>query len=105
MGSGNRAGNATVPSGRKSWMCGRESRIEALHGQCDRLLVRIRHQEDGLQLDFFDGFPYQVTRVAPSLYHLLVLWAHRDLLPSEVWAALARREGISGVEEKKSRKI
>ena len=42
---------------------------------------------------------------ADLLYHLLVLWAHRELLPSEVWAALARREGISGVEEKKSRKI
>jgi phosphoribosyl-ATP pyrophosphohydrolase len=42
---------------------------------------------------------------ADLLYHLLVLWAHRELLPAEVWAALARREGISGVEEKKSRKI
>jgi phosphoribosyl-ATP pyrophosphohydrolase len=42
---------------------------------------------------------------ADLLYHLLVLWAHRELLPAEVWAALARREGMSGVEEKKSRKI
>jgi phosphoribosyl-ATP pyrophosphohydrolase len=41
---------------------------------------------------------------ADLLYHLLVLWAHRDLKPSEVWQTLAEREGISGLEEKKSRK-
>ncbi len=41
---------------------------------------------------------------ADLLYHLLVLWADRDLKPAEVWATLAAREGISGIEEKKSRK-
>src|SRR5262245_18687178 len=41
---------------------------------------------------------------ADLLYHLLVLWADRELKPAEVWAALARREGISGIEEKRSRK-
>ncbi len=41
---------------------------------------------------------------ADLLYHLLVLWADRSLKPAEVWAALAAREGISGVAEKKSRK-
>ena len=41
---------------------------------------------------------------ADLLYHLLVLWAHRDLPPADVWAALARREGLSGVEEKRQRK-
>jgi len=34
-----------------------------------------------------------------------VLWAHSRAAAAEVWAALARREGMSGVEEKKSRKI
>ena len=38
------------------------------------------------------------------LYHLLVLWADRDLKPAEVWQTQAEREGISGLEEKKSRK-
>jgi phosphoribosyl-ATP pyrophosphohydrolase len=38
------------------------------------------------------------------LYHLLVLWADRDLKPAEVWAALAEREGLFGIEEKKNRK-
>ena len=41
---------------------------------------------------------------ADLLYHLLVLWAHRELKPSEVWQTLAEREGMSGIEEKKSRK-
>src|SRR5437667_916542 len=41
---------------------------------------------------------------ADLLYHLLVLWADRDLKPAEVWQTLAEREGISGLEEKKSRK-
>lgn len=40
---------------------------------------------------------------ADLLYHLLVLWADRGLKPGEVWATLAAREGISGIEEKKAR--
>ncbi len=41
---------------------------------------------------------------ADLLYHLLVLWAARGLDPAEVWAALAAREGVSGLDEKASRK-
>ena len=41
---------------------------------------------------------------ADLLYHLLVLWADRGLRPEQVWEALAESEGISGVEEKNSRK-
>ncbi|MBX6321531.1 MAG: phosphoribosyl-ATP diphosphatase [Rhodospirillaceae bacterium] len=41
---------------------------------------------------------------ADLLYHLLVLWADRGLEPVEVWEALARRQGQSGIEEKKSRR-
>ena len=41
---------------------------------------------------------------ADLLYHLLVLWADRRLRPAEVWAALAAREGMSGIEEKRNRK-
>lgn len=40
---------------------------------------------------------------ADLLYHLLVLWADRGLAPADVWAELGRREGVSGIEEKKSR--
>lgn len=40
---------------------------------------------------------------ADLLYHLLVLWASRGVLPAEVWRALAGREGTSGIAEKASR--
>ena len=40
---------------------------------------------------------------ADLLYHLLVLWADAGVKPKDVWAELARREGISGLAEKASR--
>lgn len=40
---------------------------------------------------------------ADLLYHLLVLWAARGLDPAQVWAALAAREGVSGLAEKAAR--
>jgi phosphoribosyl-ATP pyrophosphohydrolase len=45
-----------------------------------------------------------VAESSDLLYHLLVLWADRGLRPEQVWEALAEREGISGVDEKSSRK-
>ena len=41
---------------------------------------------------------------ADLLYHLLVLWADGGIRPSDVWAELQRREGVSGIAEKQSRK-
>jgi phosphoribosyl-ATP pyrophosphohydrolase len=32
-----------------------------------------------------------------------VLWADAGIVPAEIWAELQRREGISGIAEKKSR--
>jgi phosphoribosyl-ATP pyrophosphohydrolase len=40
---------------------------------------------------------------ADLLYHLLVLWAEAGIRPDEVWAELAARRGMSGIEEKQSR--
>lgn len=40
---------------------------------------------------------------ADLLYHLLVLWADAGLEPTEVWAELGRRQGISGIAEKAAR--
>ena len=48
--------------------------------------------------------PEAVTREsADLLYHLCVLWAEQGIRPADVWAELARREGISGLAEKASR--
>jgi phosphoribosyl-ATP pyrophosphohydrolase len=41
---------------------------------------------------------------ADVLYHLIVLWAAAGLSPNEVAAELTRREGVSGIDEKLSRK-
>jgi phosphoribosyl-ATP pyrophosphohydrolase len=40
---------------------------------------------------------------ADVLYHLLVMWVDAGLRPEQIWAELARREGISGIAEKAAR--
>jgi phosphoribosyl-ATP pyrophosphohydrolase len=40
---------------------------------------------------------------ADLLYHLLVLWAASGVSPDDVANELARREGVSGIAEKKAR--
>ena len=44
-----------------------------------------------------------VRETADLLFHSLVLLAWHGLAPEDVLAELRRREGISGIEEKKSR--
>jgi phosphoribosyl-ATP pyrophosphohydrolase len=41
---------------------------------------------------------------ADVLYHLLVLWAAAGVSPDDVAAELTRREGTSGIDEKRGRK-
>lgn len=45
-----------------------------------------------------------VRESADVLYHLLVLWANAGIAPAQVWNELARREGTSGIAEKRTRK-
>lgn len=45
-----------------------------------------------------------ISESADVLYHLAVMWAACGVTPDEVYAALAAREGRSGLEEKASRK-
>lgn len=44
-----------------------------------------------------------ISESADLLYHLLVLWADADICLEEVAAELAKRQGISGLDEKASR--
>jgi phosphoribosyl-ATP pyrophosphohydrolase len=48
--------------------------------------------------------PKLVGESADMLYHLLTLWAASGVKPQAVWDELARREGLSGIAEKASRK-
>lgn len=45
-----------------------------------------------------------VSESADLLYHLCVLWADAGLSPEDIWTTLEKREGISGIAEKNSRK-
>lgn len=45
-----------------------------------------------------------VGESADLLYHLLVLWAAVGISPADVADELARREGTSGLEEKRARR-
>ena len=44
-----------------------------------------------------------VGESADLLYHLLVLWADAGISPADVAAELTRREGTSGLDEKRGR--
>jgi phosphoribosyl-ATP pyrophosphohydrolase len=44
-----------------------------------------------------------IAESADVLYHLLVLWVSAGVSPTDVWAELVHREGISGIAEKASR--
>jgi phosphoribosyl-ATP pyrophosphohydrolase len=48
--------------------------------------------------------PKLVGESADMLYHLLTLWAAIGVKPPAVWNELARREGLSGLAEKRARK-
>jgi phosphoribosyl-ATP pyrophosphohydrolase len=44
-----------------------------------------------------------INESADLLYHLLVLWAARDIAPEDAYKALDARTNRSGIEEKKLR--
>ena len=46
-----------------------------------------------------------ITESADVLYHLTVLWVAAGVEPTQVWAELQRREGVSGIAEKAARTI
>ena len=48
--------------------------------------------------------PALIAESADLVYHLLAAWVVAGIRPEEVWAELARREGIGGLVEKALRK-
>ena len=45
-----------------------------------------------------------VEESADLLFHLMILWADSGIAPERVYAALADREGVSGLDEKRARR-
>lgn len=51
-----------------------------------------------------DGRQHVIREAGDLVYHLFVMLGHRDIQLAEVEAELAKRFGISGLDEKASRK-
>jgi phosphoribosyl-ATP pyrophosphohydrolase len=71
----------------------------------DAILKKIAEEAAETVLAAKGGDKLHVVReIADLWFHTLVLLAWHGLKPEDVLAELRRREGISGIEEKKSRK-
>ncbi len=44
-----------------------------------------------------------IAESADLLFHLMIMWADQGIKPADVLAALAAREGVSGLDEKRRR--
>jgi len=70
----------------------------------DAILKKIGEEATETVMAAKDGDPRRVAaEVADLWFHCLVLLARHDLGPADVLAELARREGISGHDEKAAR--
>jgi len=71
----------------------------------DAVLKKVAEEAAETLLASKDGDKLQIVRETADLwFHCLVLLAWHGLGPDDVLAELRRREGISGIDEKKSRK-
>ena len=95
---------ATIES-RKSAAAG-ESYVASLLRKGDNaILKKIGEEATETVMAAKDDDKMAVVReVADLWFHCLVLLASRELGPHDVLAELARREGVSGLEEKAGRK-
>jgi phosphoribosyl-ATP pyrophosphohydrolase len=70
----------------------------------DALLKKVTEEAAELLLASKDGDKLHIVRETADLwFHCLVLLAWHGLGPDDVLAELRRREGISGIDEKRSR--
>jgi phosphoribosyl-ATP pyrophosphohydrolase len=71
----------------------------------DAILKKLAEESAETVLAAKGGDKLQIVRETADLwFHSLVLLAWHGLRPEDVLAELRRREGISGIDEKKSRK-
>jgi phosphoribosyl-ATP pyrophosphohydrolase len=70
----------------------------------DAILKKIGEEATETVMAAKDGQPEKIIyEVADLWFHTLVLLAHTGLKPQDVLDELARREGVSGIDEKASR--
>ncbi len=76
-----------------------------LHKGEDAILKKVIEEAGEVLLAAKDNDKqHLVYEVADLWFHSMVLLAHKDLSAADVLQELARREGVSGIEEKASRK-
>ncbi len=76
-----------------------------LHDGQEKILKKIAEESAETLMASKDGDVQHVIRETADLwFHCLVLLAHHGLTPEDVLNELQRREGVSGIDEKKSRK-
>ena len=72
----------------------------------DAILKKIGEEATETVMAAKDGARERIVAETADLwFHCLVMLAHYDLSPADVLAELARREGLSGIEEKALRKL
>ncbi|OZI16033.1 phosphoribosyl-ATP diphosphatase [Bordetella genomosp. 7] len=70
----------------------------------DAFLKKIGEEATELVMAAKDGLPDRIVNETADLwFHCLVTLTHYNLRPEDVLAELARREGLSGLEEKARR--
>lgn len=75
-----------------------------MHKGLDAILKKVGEEAVETVMAAKDGDKLHVVReVADLWFHTLILLAQQGLSPNDVLAELARREGISGIDEKNSR--
>lgn len=81
------------------------SYVARLHSKApDAVLKKIAEEASEVIMAVKDGNPGQITHEMADLwFHCLVALSEAGLRPEEVLAELARREGLSGLDEKASR--
>lgn len=71
----------------------------------DAILKKIGEEATETVMAAKDGVPEKIVAETADLwFHCMVMLAHYGLTPADVIAELARREGLSGLEEKARRK-
>jgi phosphoribosyl-ATP pyrophosphohydrolase len=72
----------------------------------DKILKKLGEEATELVIAGKGGVRGEIVYESADLfYHTLVLLAHNDISLDDVLAELQRRFGVSGLEEKKSRKV
>ncbi len=96
-----------VIAGRKSDPPDRSYTASLLQGGVDRIGAKIVEEADEVVEAAKEagaaGRGHLVHEAADLIYHLFVILAHSDVGLAEVRAELARRFGVSGLDERESR--